>query len=350
MASSPAPQAVAAFTPEPWMSDPWLDTWWEHFGAGQRFALAVPPWDVLLPLKREQRWGVRRLRGFGHASQRCSLRCPPAEVADAAAALGGALARRRDWDWLDLDRMMMGQAAALAKELRAEGLGVECAAPVRQYHIPLGRPWALVAADCGRKLMAELARKERGLRRLGRLEFEVVATPRAVAFGFEACLRLEAAGWKGRADTAMLSSPAKAGFYRALVSRLAAAGQLRLALLRLDAHLLAFNLCVAHAGALASLKIGYNEAPEWRTFGPGQLLQALLLRWAHAEGLHEFDLLGGEDATKAAWTPHFRALTRLRAFHRTWRGRAAGLALRRRGHSRHHGACASVETSAPPPF
>jgi CelD/BcsL family acetyltransferase involved in cellulose biosynthesis len=336
-----------AFVPEPWMSDLWLDIWWEHFGHGHRVALTVPPWGVPLPLLREHRHGLRRLRGLGNGSQRCSLRCAAGQLAELAPALAAALAARRDWDWLELDRLLLPQARSLAEALCAAGLWTGCSAPVRQRYVPLDRPWEQVAAVWKPRLAAELARRERALRRLGALEFEVIAEPAPAGQHFEDCLRLETAGWKGRAGTAMLSLPAKAGFYRALVARLAAAGVLRLALLKLDARLLAFNLAVVRGEALASLKIGFDESAEWRRFGPGQLLQLRLLRWAHARGLAELDLLGGEDATKAAWTPCFRELARLRAFNRTWRGRAAAVALRRRLDSRHDGACAPSGLSAP---
>lgn len=345
--STPALPQAEAFVPETWMSDLWLDTWWEHFGHGRRVALAVPPWGVPLPLLRERRHGLRRLRGLGNGSQRCSLRCSGSQAAQVAPALASALAARRDWDWLELDRLILPQARSLAGALRAAGLWAECSEPVRQPFVPLDRPWERIAAAWKPKMLAELARRERGLCRLGALELEVNASPVPAVRRFEECLRLEAAGWKGGAGTAMLSSSAKAGFYRALVARLAAAGALRLALLTLDARLLAFNLAVVRGDVLASLKIGYDESAAWRKFGPGQLLQLRLLRWAHAQGLAELDLLGGEDATKAAWTPHFRELARLRAFNRTWRGRAVALALRRPLNSGHDGACAPGGLSAP---
>ncbi len=330
------------------MSDLWLDTWWEHLGhPGRRFALHVPPWGVPLPLLRERRRGLRCLRAAGGSSLRCALRCAADELVQVGPALVSALACRRDWDWLELDRLLLPQAHTLAQALRGAGLSAECAAPVRQRYLPLQGPGARVAAAANPALIAELTRKERALRRRGCLEFELVTAPEPAAVHFEACLRLEAAGWKGRAGTAMLSLPAKAAMYRALVPRLAAAGTLRLALLRLDRRLLAFGLNTVYAGAMAGIKVGYDEAPGSRQFSPGQLLQWLTLRWAHAQGLREFDFLGADDAAKADWTPHFRELARLRALNRTWRGRAAAFALRRRRRSRHHGACAPAELSAP---
>jgi CelD/BcsL family acetyltransferase involved in cellulose biosynthesis len=348
MALSVALQAAEAFAPDVWMSDLWLDTWWEHLGCGQRFVLSVPPWGEPLPLLDERRHGFRRLRRLGAISQRCSLRCAPGEEGQAVRAMAGALAARRDWEWLEVEGIVRAQGRALAKALRGAGMWAACGGAARQRYVPLDRPWGQIEADCKPRLMAEISRRERALRKLGRLELEIESAPECAARRWEECLRLEAAGWKGRAGTAMLSVPAKAGFYCALVARLAAAGMLRLGLLTLNGRVLAFNLCVGSGGGLASIKIAYDESPDWRKYGLGQMLQLLLLKWAQGQGMRELDLMGGDDATKAAWTPHFRELTRLRAANRTWRGRAAGTALRWWGGSGHHGACTLAELSAPP--
>lgn len=346
-----APPPAGVYAPEPWLSDLWLNTWWEHFGrAGRRCTFDLPPWGEPLPLLCERRYGLRRLRALGGASQRLALRCPAADLGHAVPALAAALARRRDWDWLELDRLLLPQARTLAQALAGAGLRADCAAAVWQRFIPLDRPWARIAACWQPSMVRQLAAKERALRRLGSLELETVTAPVPAAARFEECLRLEAAGWKGREGTAMLSVPAKAAFYRALVPRLAAAGCLRLNLLLLNQRLLAFACNTLQDGVEAGIKTGYDESPAWRRLSPGNILKLLVLTRAHAEGLVEYDLLGGEDAYKADWTPHFRELARLRAFNLTGRARAAVLVLQCRRRSRHHGACGSPAPSAPSSF
>lgn len=94
----------------------------------------------------------------------------------------------------------------------------------------------------------------------------------------DAFLRLEAAGWKGRAGTAVLCSPQQTAFYRALVQELADRDRLEWHQLLLGGQLAAVVLGVRSGRRLVMPKIAYAE--EHASLGPGQMLVGEHLRHA----------------------------------------------------------------------
>lgn len=311
------------------MSQAWLRAWWENSGRSRPLRLlwcGPDPrrWSCALPLVESRRacWRVWRAPGTG--SQRFT---PPGFAGaspDTLASAAAALARCRRWDWLQLDRMPAAIAANFAAALRSHTRCCHLSAPELQRFVPLRRPWPEICADMNPSLRKQAERQQLRLERLGPLHFEVHDSAATALPCFELCLRLEASGWKGQAGTAMLSQPAAAAFYRALVAELARARQLRLFLLRSGANAVAFDLCCLAHGALAGIKIGYDHG--WGKYSPGHVLMLRTLQHAHQEGLDEYDFLGADEPRKAAWTPHTRQLVRLTAFHSTLRGRALAFA------------------------
>ncbi|MBL9085724.1 MAG: GNAT family N-acetyltransferase, partial [Planctomycetia bacterium] len=83
-------------------------------------------------------------------------------------------------------------------------------------------------------------------------------------------LALEAAGWKGRAGTAISLDPRLTAFYRELVAGFAARGRLEWHTLEIAGAPAAMHLGVRTAGALVLLKIAYDE--RHARLGPGNLL------------------------------------------------------------------------------
>lgn len=326
--TAPAPRRAPDV--DPWSSLDWTNLWWRCCDHRRRLVPLTLPGSprLVLPLVASHWRGFRHLEGAGSDSQRRDLACPPAAWPELAAhwvAAGG-------WDWLDVDLMPEATAHGWGGELAAHGCRVAISATGRQRYLPLHRPWPLIEQDWSAALRHRLPREERALLRHG-AQLEAVTAPAAVAAAFERCLAVEASGWKGRQGTAMLSRPTAASFYRQLVRQLAEQRCLRLFLLQCREEVVAFDLAVVTPRGLAGLKIGMAES--WKKWTPGMVLQLWVLRAAHAAGFGEYDFLGGDDAHKAEWTPHFRALSRLQAFAPSWRGRALAWARdqrrRRRG-------------------
>ena len=99
----------------------------------------------------------------------------------------------------------------------------------------------------------------------------------------EEFLALEAAGWKGRAGTALAANPADAAFFREVCARFADAGRLELRSLRVPAGPVAVQVALRAGDAVFHLKVAYDE--QYGEHSPGvQLLVDYADRFA-AEGL-----------------------------------------------------------------
>jgi len=123
----------------------------------------------------------------------------------------------------------------------------------------------LALADSGKR------RKERRrlLRRLedhGQVRFTSLSGQDAVQ-GFEAFLHLEAAGWKGRAGTALLSLPETAAFARLAIAECAGADGIRIDQLWAGETLVATLVLFQQADQVFSWKIAFDE--NFARYSPG---------------------------------------------------------------------------------
>jgi len=116
----------------------------------------------------------------------------------------------------------------------------------------------------------EFARQMRRLAELGPVAFDSVTAPDAMATAFEDFLALEAAGWKGRGRTAILSSVAVAAFARAAVQSRAAEAGVRIDALRLAGRPIAMVVSFLAGTSAWTWKIAFDEA--FARFSPGAQL------------------------------------------------------------------------------
>jgi CelD/BcsL family acetyltransferase involved in cellulose biosynthesis len=87
---------------------------------------------------------------------------------------------------------------------------------------------------------------------------------------FDEFLQMEAAGWKGRAGSALASREDTAAFFRAWADRYNAAGRLHMFSLTYGGKPIAMQCAVRLAGSLCIFKIAYDES--YAACSPGQLL------------------------------------------------------------------------------
>lgn len=187
------------------------------------------------------------------------------------------------------------------------GVKVRGAAMVADY-VPLSSPlliWAqshqghqsirieqhanVPVTDCADNFDAFITRRsKRERQRIRRLiadsaamDFSVVTDPAAIGDALEACLRLEQAGWKGRAKTAILDDSAHTQFYRDLGRRAAEQGLLRLALLHQNGRLIAFEYGLIWGDRLLALKTSFAE--DCADQSPGHQLAVLHIRHCCAD-------------------------------------------------------------------
>jgi CelD/BcsL family acetyltransferase involved in cellulose biosynthesis len=202
-------------------------------------------------------------------------------------------------------------ATALPDLARADG----CAVCVRET----GRsPWMVpdgIEQRIHRRFRGDMRRLER---QLGGVQLErVTAFDRAALRDF---FRLEAAGWKGTAGTAIACDERLRAFYAGVARIFAARGQLSIAFLRARGRRVAAQLALEDATTYYLLKIGHD--PEFDHYGPGQLLVRETAIDASRRGLVRYDLLGTDSAYKRKWTDEARTHVELRIYAPSLGGRA----------------------------
>lgn len=162
------------------------------------------------------------------------------------------------------------------------------------------------------RLRQDLRRARRHAESIGAVEVELHApTPQELGPLLEEVLRVEAAGWKRRARTALLYDPYRLRFFRAYARRAAAEGTLRIALLRIGGQAAAVQLASESDGRYWLFKIGYDET--YARASPGQLLVLETLHAAAARGLASYEFLGGEETWISRWTTTVRPWCRVRS-------------------------------------
>lgn len=196
-------------------------------------------------------------------------------------------------------------------ELPADALGrIEHTQP-RRGHLVLRRATTQTVAAAVRdwtsfdramsgSSRSEMRRKRSGLAKHGAVEFHAVCpTPTEVDGYLDELLRVEAAGWKSRTQTAIAYRPVLAAFLRGYARRTAELGTLRLFFLSLAGENIAAQLLVEVDRRLWQFKIGYDE--RWAKYSPGRLLMFDILKWASTQGLEKVEYLGLGGGWQTRW-------------------------------------------------
>ena len=132
-------------------------------------------------------------------------------------------------------------------------------------------PEAYLEASLSGKKRKELRRQHARLAELGTLEVVRQRDEADLALWIEAFLRLEAAGWKGGAGSALACSPATASLFREALTGAGAAGRLERLAPRLDGVPVAMLASFRCPPLAFSYKTAFDESLS--RFSPGVLLQ-----------------------------------------------------------------------------
>ncbi|GJE18180.1 GNAT family N-acetyltransferase [Methylobacterium marchantiae] len=133
-----------------------------------------------------------------------------------------------------------------------------------------------------RSRMKDLRRRHRRLSKRGSLTLGIATEGPALADAVAGFLRLERAGWKGRAGTALACLPQHEAFARALFADGSGPVGLRADTLSLDGRALSISLALLAGETATLLKTTYDERE--RAHAPGLLLEALIIEEMHATG------------------------------------------------------------------
>ena len=295
----------------PFLRHDWVRAWWECFGAGkQLYLITVRSGETLIALAPLMR---TRVRMYGLPVWRmefiANVHTPRfdfivAEGGDEgyAAILEHLRALAPRWDVIMLPELPeTSRTLAVLKRLAESvslraGVWVAGASPRIPIPSTLDAFWASLSA----KRRSTLRNRLHRLSELGELSLEIVEDaaqlPSALADG----LRIEAAGWKGAAGTAIALDEVLTRFYAQVAEHAARSGTLRRMFLKVGQKRIAFGYCLQQARTLYLLKSGYD--PEYAAYSPFNVLLLLAIQSSLQVGLDAIDLLGGSDPWKRAWT------------------------------------------------
>lgn len=172
--------------------------------------------------------------------------------------------------------------------------------------------WDAYESGLRRKFRSELRRRRRRLEEEGQLTLEVYEGTQKLSELLEDGFRIEGSGWKEAEGTSINSQPSTRRFYTEVARWAAERGWLRLAFLRLDGRVLAFDYCLEHNDIHYLLKTGYD--PTYRRFAPGMIIRYLMLARAFSSQTSIYNFLGEYYGWKREWTSAQQATLSLRMF------------------------------------
>jgi CelD/BcsL family acetyltransferase involved in cellulose biosynthesis len=189
----------------------------------------------------------------------------------------------------------------------------------RSPYIVLDGNWEDFQEALPTKLRRDVRRGRRKLEEQGKLEFEMHDGRENLDVLLDEGFQIEASGWKGEMGTSINSQPETERFYRAVAEWAAKAGLLRLAMLRVDGRVVAFEYAIQDDRAYYLLKPGYDDS--LKKLGPGNILLFETIAHSFSDGLETFEFGGMDDPHKLRYTSLVRERLELQLFS----GGASGL-------------------------
>jgi len=321
--------AAAAGLDHPFLEYAWVRTWWESFGAGSTLhvlvvragdrPIAIAPM-ILTPIRM---WGVkvRRLGFFYNAHVPCADFLIAERREEVYRAIWDHLSRNQGWDLVQLCQLPEG--CSTLEEIPKLAASDDCRTGVwasdSSPYVPLRSSWDEYFDSLATKHRSNLRNRFKRLKAAGPVEMETIASGQGLVEGLEDGLRLEAAAWKGEAQTAISCDPAVSRFYSTLAGRAAERGWMCLHFLQAGSTRVAFDYSLCYKNRIHLLKVGYD--PVYSRFSPSNLLLCLVLQNAFEQGVTEYDFLGAEADWKQCWARQVNRYFWLFIFSATFKGR-----------------------------
>lgn len=308
---APEWEDLAARGGSPFLTVPWLASWWRAFALERGVALVLRAED-----------GEALAGGCFLDDGRALRSAANVHTNDWGVVARDPAAESRFWAEvaaLGRGRLALAPLAGDAEEasapreaLRDAGYRLvgEALNPSPWLELP-GSFQELLGAR-SRNLRSQVGRRRRRLSREGELTLRAVGAGPTLEADLDAFFALEAAGWKGREGTAISADGALLELYRGFARTASERGRLRLYLLELDGRLVAADYGYAFASCGFLVKTAFDES--LAHLAPGLVLRGEVLRASIEEGLARYDFLGGPDGYKMRWADELRPRRGLYAF------------------------------------
>ncbi len=230
-----------------------------------------------------------------------------------AHALAEQLIRNRRALWLDRVPALSPLIPAMKDAMKGQGLLIIRPA-VACPTLPLDDSWSEPENHFSSRRRSDFRRAARKAAEFGEVTFEVLSpSPDTFDALFDEAIGVEVRSWKKQAGTAIATDEAKEAFFRDYFRSASAAGQLRIAFLRIDGKPAATQMALEWSDRYWVFKIGYDES--YSKASPGTLLMLHTIGWAARNRLTAYELLGGAEPWIANfWTKEQHDTLQLRCF------------------------------------
>jgi CelD/BcsL family acetyltransferase involved in cellulose biosynthesis len=291
----------------------WLDCWWQAFGQGAEMRVQVS-WDRS-QLVAGMAFGLGGRHLWAMADEQTDLYRPVARSSEDLAPVLRAVAEG-PWSRITLPGIPAGDPGTerLLDTLRTRGWLVHEAFRESCPIIDTRGTFDAYSQGLSGNARRQVAKARRRLEREGQVELKVVEPVDELEPVLAESFALEAAGWKGRSKSAILSSPRMTEFWRSLFERYQGLGGLRFSELRLDGALIAFCLGVVHNARLYTLKTSYDERLAY--FAPGHVLRLEMVERCFEQEIDAQELLGPMLRWKQRYATESRDTNLVRAYRR----------------------------------
>lgn len=167
----------------------------------------------------------------------------------------------------------------------------------------------------------EIRRGERRLKEIGSLSRALFTAPSDVGRLWDYVAQIERESWKQSAGTSITTSPAQERFYREMLPRAAAAGELLSTVLFLGERPIAHQICLLRDGTSSIHKMSYVE--DLKRYYPSTVLLNWYLQDLVARGVAFLDFMGRCEEFKMRWTRHMYGRTKYLIYRNSMSGRLA---------------------------
>jgi len=183
------------------------------------------------------------------------------------------------------------RGSTVIKEFNGRGSFLDTTGSFEEYRAALGRNFS-----------RNLTKAKNRISRLPNIKTLFLSGTEADEKEADTLIRVEAAGWKGRTGSAILSSPLLRVFYTALARRLSKLGWLEWHILFTDDRPIAMHFAIKMGRILVINKIGFDE--EFARCSPGNILfERTIQRAFDSKNTDEINCL-----TDMAWHDNWRMI------------------------------------------
>lgn len=253
------------------------------------------------------------------------------------------------WHWLDVDLLEIG--TPLHSAWLQAAAQVEC----RVERMAKGRSPYIVSPGTLDDFLATKSRNFRSNMRARRrdvttdpgVEVRYFTQPHEMASYFALALSVERQSRKRQPGTSLAAREWETRLYDELLTRYAALGRMRAAVLFIDGVPAAHSMDLLQGDRVYGLKTSFD--PAYTARRPGVMLLVARLERYFAQGVREFDFTGLDEAYKLQWSGHCRAHESLRLYAPTLASRALFLSvdLRRQARAYRAGSAVPVPVAQP---